>query len=529
MDQNPPPRGKSYSEVMNEWAAQQAFVKSTRSRILHPPYDAHPAAKIVGYLVRLLILLIIPAGIYLALVLKWAGSNEFNTMMTKGLGPTLNAASVKTTGASWQLSGQLAMPALEATGAPGAFYEKLQAETVTTRVPVPMFIRRDWLLPRVSVSSLSLSLRSGGAGTVPIYELKEEDLNMEPFMRDQAPAAPAPSKSTKTGALIPAAKPPGTAHPLMAGYGISPDFNSLSFNTLLVSKLNLSWGGSAASAGSLTGTQAEVNRTTHGWKLNGTGGDFTQGWLNGWNIISTELDLTSAKATISKTTLKHPGGGTGTFDGDIILGDIPEISGHLKIENMPLQNMVSPVFASCWNAEVNGDLTLTGSTNRATGIQTEGSFQITSGRFSPLHLLNALQRLTGETQFSGLPMKGGRFTVKTGGIEGKTGIVIDVPSFEITSNSAKVTGHLRYEKSRPLGTLLDTAATAEKETITGVIKIGIPRDLAEKFPQAVAQKYLVPADDGWSWIELPLDGPPHSDPTAALASEMVLMAGSTGQ
>lgn len=528
MDQNSPPRGKSYSEVMNEWAAQQAFVKSSRSRLLHPPYDAHPAAKIVGYLVRLIIVLVIPSGIYIALVLKWAGSDDFNSMLTKGLAPTLNAGTVKTTGASWQISGQLAMPSLEATGAPEAFYEKLHAETVTTRVPVPMFIRRDWLLPRVSIASLSLSLRSGGAGTVPIYELKDEDLNMEPFLQNQPSTAPANPKARKTGALTPPSAA-GFPRPLMAGYGIAPDFSALTFNALLISRLNLTWGETPAAAGSLTEAQSECNRTAHGWKVSVTGGDFAQGWLNSWKIVSSAIDITRSKATIGKTEIKHPGGGTGNFEGGIILGDVPEVSGHLQLENVPLQDLVSPVFASCWNAEVNGDLTLSGSTNRAEGIRTEGTFQITSGRFSPLHLLNALQRFTGETQFASLPMKGGRFTLKTGGAEGKSGIVVEIPSFEISSNTAKITGHLRYERARPLGTQLNTAATAEKEIVTGVIKIGLPRDLAEKFPPAVAKKFLVPGDEGWSWIELPLNGPPSSDPTAVLASEMVLMAGGEGQ
>ena len=49
------PAGKSYSEVMNEWAAQREFMGGNRSRLLHPPYDAHPVRKVLGYLGRLLV------------------------------------------------------------------------------------------------------------------------------------------------------------------------------------------------------------------------------------------------------------------------------------------------------------------------------------------------------------------------------------------------------------------------------------------------------------------------------------------
>ncbi|MES2708933.1 MAG: hypothetical protein V4726_20225 [Verrucomicrobiota bacterium] len=525
MDQKTPPSGKSYSEVMNEWAAQQAFVKSSRSRLLHPPYDAHPVAKIIGYLGRLVALLAVPAGIYIYLVMKWAGSPEFNTMVARGLATTLNAGNVKPTGATWQISGQLAMPALEAAGAPGAFYEKFQAETVTTRVPVPMFIRREWVLPRVSISSLDLFLRSGGAGTVPIYEMKEEDLNMEPFMRDQtSPPAARPSK--KTGALRAKPQPGGR---LTAGYGIDPDFSSLRIDAVQIAELTLNWGGSAAAAGSLKKTQAEFSRTVEGWTLNATGGRFEQGWLNQWQIQKTEVKLSASKAVIGETVLKRAGEGTGKFSGEIILGDVPEVQGHLRVDALPLQDLVIPVFANLFNAEVSGDLTLTGSTNRSTGIQTEGIFQIASGRFSPLDILNALQRITGETQFGSLPMKGGKFTLKTGGSESSSGVVVEVPSFEIVSHSARLRGHLRYERTRPLGTQLDTPATAEKEILSGLVQLGIPRDLAAKFKPEVAKKYLVAGEDGWSWIDIRLDGPPHGDPTSAIASDMVLMSAGPDQ
>lgn len=526
MDQNTPPPGKSYSEVMNEWAAQQAFVKGNRSRLLHPPYESHPLAKLVGYLARLVAVLILPAGIYIYLVLKWAGSPEFNTMVTKGLGTTLQASSVRSTGAKWQLGGQLAMPVLDATGAPNAFYDKLHAETVSTRVPLPMFIRREWILPRVSIASLDLTLRSGGAGTVPIYEIKDEDLNMEPFLQDKEPPAtpPAPSIPKKTAAL----SPPPEARKLTAGYGIDPNFASLLINAVQVGELNLNWGGGGASAGSLTGTQAEFTRSTDGWIFDATGGNFQQGWLQGWSMGKTSLKISGTKAVISETPLKHSEGGTAKFSGDVTLGDVPEVFASLHLDGVRLQDLVSPVYSGFFNAEVSGDLKLTGSTNRSTGIQTQGKLHIDTGRFNPLPIFNALQRITGETQFTSLPMKGANFTLRTGGLEASSGSFIEVPTFEVAATCCKVNGNLRYERSRPLGTQLDTKAAAEKITASGLIRIGIPPELSSKFKAEVARKYLVKADDGWSWLEIRFEGPPNGELTAGLASDMILMSDKPG-
>ncbi len=61
---------------------------------------------------------------------------------------------------------------MKAAGSSGAFFEQLEAQGIATRVPMPMVFRREWILPRVSIEDLSISLRSGGVGQVPLYELK---------------------------------------------------------------------------------------------------------------------------------------------------------------------------------------------------------------------------------------------------------------------------------------------------------------------------------------------------------------------
>ncbi|RYD24502.1 MAG: hypothetical protein EOP86_28545, partial [Verrucomicrobiaceae bacterium] len=317
---------------------------------------------------------------------------------------------------------------------------------------------------------------------------------------------------------------PATGRVLMAGYGINPDFASLRIDSLQIGTLALKWGSAPAAKGSLTGAQAEFTRLPGGgWTLDASGGDFQQGWLENWKIQKTSVALSATKAVISETRLTRTGAGTGTFSGEVILGDIPEIQGRMHLEAVPLHDLMDSVFSGLSNAEVTGDLTLSGSTNRSTGIETAGTFRIISGRFNPLHLLNALQRITGESQFISLPMKGGRFTLKTGGLEASSGTFVEIPSFEITSSIARLSGHLRYERSRPAGIQLNSRGNAEKVTLTGLIRVGIPPDLAAKFSPAVAKKYLTAGDDGWSSLDIPLEGKPEGDPTFLQASDMVLM------
>ena len=84
MDHPKRPAGKSYSEVMNEWAAQREFMGGNRSRLLHPPYDAHPVRKVLGYLGRLLVVIVIPLAVYLVLLGSYGKSKEFNKTMSDG-------------------------------------------------------------------------------------------------------------------------------------------------------------------------------------------------------------------------------------------------------------------------------------------------------------------------------------------------------------------------------------------------------------------------------------------------------------
>lgn len=516
MDQKSPKQGKSYSEVMNEWAAQQAFVKGSRSRILHPPYHAHPVARLAGYLVRLLILLIIPAIAYIWMLLQWASSKEFNSMLSKGLETTLDASPAETHGAGWQIGGQLIVRSMDATGAPGSFYETLHANTITTRVPAQMLFRKKWVLPTVNVADLQLNLRSGGLGTVPIYDLKDEDLNMEPFLRiPRSQTGPG-----RTGAV----SQPDSGRILTAGYGVDPDFSTLVFDGIQISGLDVSWG-VAASEGSLVGTRSEINRTDGGWKVSATGGKFRQGWMEGWELSNTTIALEKSRAVIPESTLTREGGGTGKLSAEIVFGEVPEVSGNFKFEDVQLQELIPSLFAGIFSAQASGDLLINGSTNRSTGISTEGNFTITSGRVGAIPIFSALQRITGESQFAGLPLKGATFTLKTGGLEASAGYFVEVPAFFFETPSAKVEGHFRYERSRPLGAILNGEKTPEKVDLSGVIRIAFPPAVAGRFHDDVAAKYLTKGEDGWMWLDCKFNGPPERDLTATLAADMLLMSG----
>lgn len=540
MQQPRRPSDKTYSEVMNEWAAQRMIVHGNRSRILHPPYDANPFVKFLGYLWRLAVVLLVPLVVYLWLLLNHTSSTAFNKQISPGIAAAIGASSTATRGATWKMDGMLTVKSLEAKGGPQTFYEAIQARGIRSRLPLPMLLKKDWLLFRVSAEDVSIALRSGGAGQVPIYDLKldpAEEVDLPGLPDAEEPAKDAPAKdppATGTGAVDPSGAPtaPGIGPQrapavLRAGMGVEPDFSNLKFNALQMARLNATWGGNPATAGALTGMQSEITRTANGWTILGNGGDFRQGWLDGMKVNKLAITLTPGQAVIDETVFARPGGGSGVLTGTMSLGEVPALDALLKLRDVKLQDLVNPVPGALFTAEGDADVKLSGSINRISGIRMEGDFVMKSGRFNSLPVQKALHQLTGEDQYRLLSIKSGTVSFASHGSPDHGGMVIDIKSFDIDCGPlARLKGNYRQEQIRDLGNL-DTATPVERVVIQGVLQFGIPATVTAKLKPEVAARYFKQSGDGWSWLDIPITGPVTGTLGRELASGMV--ADSTGE
>jgi len=501
MDPLKRPSGKTYSESMNEWAAQRSFVGESRSRLLHPPWDAHPLAKLVGYLIRLLILLIVPAVIYLFLLSNYTGSKEFNAMISQGAATALQATQAKTVKASWSMGGLLTVQSLEATGGPDAFFEKLEARNLATRIPLAGVFLREWTLPRVSMQELRLVLRSGGLGHAGT---------------GKDPGGPRGDAAPKTGA---AASPVPSL--MRAGYGINPDFKELRINGLQTARLKAAWGRSAVTAGGLSGMQLEMNRTAAGWAVTGNGGEFSQGWLTGLKVQKLAGGLSGNKLVVDEALFTCGGSGKARLSGHMSLGEVPEVEATLNLETVALQELVPGEVAALLTGEVSGDLKLTGSVNRQGGIKTQGHLELASGRLAGLPVLKMLQQLTGEGLFRLLTLRTCSAELSTGGSPEHGGLVVEVKDFEADCGPlARLKGNFRMEREQSPGDLL-TDQPKERVIITGQLRIGISATVAGKLKPAVATRFLSPGEDGFGWLDCPVNAPLSAAFTKELADQML--------
>ncbi len=493
---------KTYSEVMNEWAAQKHFVRANRSRVLHPPHDAPLLMKVLGYAGRIAVVVLVPVAIYGYVLYQHIRSPEFNKMMAQGLATSLQAEVVTTRKAKYSINGVLGMKGLTAKGGPEAIYDRLEARNVGTRLPLSAVFRKEWILSRVSVDDLSVSLRSGGVGTVPLYEIKvdedEEEVRLPSL--PVVPELPEP-RGPRTGAL---ARPEGPV--LRAGLGISPDFAALRINGLQVARLHLTWGSGPTTAGGITGMQAELGRSGAGWVLSGMGGEFRQGWLEGLTVERLAATVGADRLVIEEVRFSRPGGGKVRLVGNMTLGEMPLLEGELTLEGVPLQELVATSLGGLFTAEATGLLRLSGSVNRSAGIRMEGTLALSAGRVIGLPLLKALHQLTGEDQFRQLALRSGEVSFVTEGSPDHGGQRVEIQKVEVDCGPlARIRGTYRQEQQR--GSLeANGALAAERLQVDGAFQLGVPRQVTAKLKSGVAARFFKEEADGWAWVDLPVKG-----------------------
>ncbi len=510
MDPKRPP-GKTYSESMNEWAAQRQIVHGDRSRLLHPPYDAHPVAKLFGYLFRLLVLFLVPTVVYFVMLRQYAKSDAFNETLGSGLAATLNAQKAESRKAAWSFDGMLTLKSVEAKGAPGAFYEKLDARNIGTRVPLVMLWRKDWVLPRVSIEDLTLALRSGGLGTAPQYQLdgSEDEIRLPnlPSALDPVP---------KTGAV--STRPPRV---LRAGLGIAPDYANLKINGIQTARLQATWGNAPATRGAVTGMQTDLTRTSTGWAVSGNGGTFRLGWLEDMAIEKLAVTVGQEEALMEEILLTRATGGKAALAGRLTFGELPELTAELNLEGVKLQDLIASEPGNLFSVEAGGTVKLSGSLNRATGIRMEGQLNLGAGRIAGLPVLRALSQITGEDQFRQVMIQSGKVDFTSEGSADHGGLIVEIQRLEVDCGSlVRLKGNYRQERIRE-NTLAEGGIPVDRLKVSGLLQLGLAPHLASKMKPAVLERFFKASADGWLWLDLPVDRLPGGQFTRDIAGQLL--------
>jgi hypothetical protein len=470
------PKDKSYNQVMNEWAAQQDFLKRSRSSIFLPGGGAHGMDAVRGWLLRILGFLVLPLAAYTLLLRSHLGGESFNKEMEEQVGAWLASPQVETSGASIDLSGELRIKEVAGPGGPSAPFSEIKAEKLTASLGPAGFFRQKWKFPSLSAFSLTAQLRSGGASK---------------------PAGPPKSASVGDGAAL-----------MTAGFGVSPDYRYLSFDRFSTGSLNLNWGTNPATAGHLTGAVAFAQRTAQGWDITARSGMFGLGWLDGLKIANASLQMADGRAILQKAELTPPSGGSGTLEGSISFGEIPDIAATATLTEIRIDDFLPKPFADFGEAVCTGTVTFKGSTNRSEGIMTTAELTPLSGALHALPIFRALELATGGLPLLQPRITGGQIRFRSGGTGENNGYFLDTKGTELICGPAlKVIINARHERALAPANLDDPTADRPVLTVnSGSVLIGLSTSTAASLTPKVRETFFAREADGMVWTEIPISG-----------------------
>ncbi|HEX2746901.1 MAG TPA: hypothetical protein VHM91_02795 [Verrucomicrobiales bacterium] len=463
------PKGKSYNEVMNEWAAQRSFLQRAGSGLLRPGFGVTGYARVWGWVWRFFLLVTIPLGVY-AIILKLYGmSGEFTGQLSSQIKSRYGADHATFARTRWNVNGSFYSDGLKLRGAAGSFFHEMNFESLSTSIPLSEVFKADWHLKSVDTVKGTVSLRSGGAGKVAVRE--------------------------------------GVTQLLTAGWGIKPDFSKLVVDRYKADKLTLTWGGTPATSGGFADSATTLTRNEAGWELLALGGTFYQGWFDDVRLLGAKVQIGSGRAVIEKAEFLIPGGGAGSLTGSITLGEDPELDAVARLENTPFQQFLPEFFRPYVTAVCNGTIKLSGSTNRTTGILMDTNLTIQSGTVSGVPLFRALELATGETHVAQPAISGGRVHFTSQGTQENGGLLVEANDVQIDCGTTlKIALTIRHERKQVQASNAREAAHVGDSlslTTTGTLRIGLPPETLAKLKPSIRQEFFTREDQGMHWMEAP--------------------------
>jgi hypothetical protein len=467
-------KGKSYTQVMNEWAAQRSFLRRASTGLLRPGHGVSGGARVWGWIWRIGIMILMPVLFYMGVLRLHGKSGLFTKQLADETKLFLGAESVAFQRARWDMNGELRVELIRIKGSPENIFSSAEIHNCSTMIRVPSVFRPDWHLESVDSTKATVALRSGAAGK-------------------SAVTAVAPSE-------------PGY---LTAGWGLNPDGSKVAVNRYRSNELTLTWGGSPATSGELSASNVSVARTQGGWNFRAVGGGFRQCWLDRIRVGEARIQIGEGKAVIEKGDFMLPAGGSGTLTGSVTLGETPDISVAVELKGVQFHLLLPELFHSLVNAVCHGVITITGSTNRSTGIVMDTNLTVQSGGINGIPIFRALELATGETSLAQPDITAGHIHFISKGSEEAGGILIDADDVALDCGTRMKIGlTMRHERKQVLAStiraaLRETGSDSVALSTAGVLRIGLPAETAAKLKPSIRKEFLTREEQGYHWMEIP--------------------------
>ena len=354
---------------MSAWVAGQGLL----FQLSHGGRGASSA--IMGWVtritLRLSILLAVGAVLLYGYLIRKPFSPSFGESLRLAVQEGLGAESVEM-GPTGRKEGQLDLSSLEMEGSEGAFFDRLRARNIKTRMRILSGTAGVWRGEVVSAEQLDVKVKSGS-----------ERLDSEKV------------------------------------YGaIFHEGEGFTFDRVEVEDATISWGYSASTAGGIRNTRLSGKRNETGWRLKMKGGTFSQNWLKDLTIDSLECQISSEGLQIVDAQFSKGEGKmvlAGRVRGPVVDPQV-ELSGNMK--GFPLAGCLQSEVAAVLNGRVSGEVQLGGSPYGASGITVSSQIVLAPGDeiivTDEIELLDVISLVDRYRSYKKIRFRSGGFDLETG-------------------------------------------------------------------------------------------------------------------
>lgn len=478
---------------------EKKFLRKVRHRAFHPDYDSPILFRLVGYLVRLVVLLVIIAAILFVRNRHYFNGESFATTVQTELDRYLHAEESDLEDVYWK--DDKAVTIYRAKGGPQAYFNQITLPRIAARGQWrDLLTQHGWTLQDVEIANAFVYLKGGPTPSV---------------------AETAPSETPRSDSWLVA----------------TPDFSRTHFGDIKLFNATFHWGPRWTSKGSLEGASGILKRQDDQWSLTFTEGELRQNWLKNLQVQPEHplnVSVTEEQINLNGGPFAFGETGEATLDGSVTLSDAPEYDLEMSMKTIQFTDLLPDEFHTKLDGLADLEMTLTGSTNRSDGIIFEGEITVVeSGRLRQIPILNSLSMITPRLEMRQMPIRTGStlkfksrqgvltvydIDIKGGGVatsQGYTtaeGDLLDFArikgAFTYKMDTSALDGELSLEYTRPPAVEKKASKDPEAE-FEGEVQVGMPWELLGQ-DEAYREKYFTPDDEGYGWITVSLNGPLES-------------------
>lgn len=342
----------TFNQRLSQWVANQGFWFQVRYSMASGGSRGVVLGHLLRFLIRLSVLVAVVAIAGAIYLVRLPGTEGFAERVETSINDGLGAVESKMSGFQ-RVQGEMMIRRFASEGGNKSFFSVMEAKNIKARMGFFDVLPGKWSLGVLTVGELDLHLNAGA---------------------DDAEGAKRISEI------------------------VFQDFGDLEFEMIDVSNGTIRWGFSERSRGMIVGSHIRFHRVSHGWRMQATGGQFSQGWLRRLEIVELSANCSPAGVVFDKAEFRK-GSGVLRMDGlKVEAGERPQVNGVVRMNRLPLEDLIPEATQEFMEGMISGEFKVSGSTNSDEGLLMDGV--VTVDEFNPIRLRDRIYLLRALSEFS---------------------------------------------------------------------------------------------------------------------------------